>query len=82
MRKKHDIMYLEDKKRSAARQEVKIMKNYVVRWNEKGEVKNKVFVNLEKAEQYGRTKNGAYDITTYVNGFLKKISYYVNEIGR
>ena len=58
------------------------MKNYVVRWNEKGEVKNKVFVNLEKAEQYGRTKNGAYDITTYVNGFLKKISYYVNEIGR
>ena len=58
------------------------MKIYVIRWNEKGEMKNRVFVNLEKAEHYGRTKNGAYDITTYVNGFLKKITYYVNEIGR
>lgn len=58
------------------------MKIYVIRWNEKGEMKNRVFVNLEKAEHYGHTKNGAYDITTYVNGFLKKIAYYVNEIGR
>lgn len=55
------------------------MKIYVVRWNEKGEMKNRAFVNLEKAEHYGSTKNGAYDITTYVNGFLKKIAYYVDE---
>ena len=82
MRKKHDIMYLEFKKRSAERQEVIIMKIYVVRWNEKGEMKNRVFVNLEKAEHYGYTKNDVYDITTYVNGFLKKITYYVNETGR
>ena len=57
------------------------MKIFVIRWNENGEMKNRDFVKSEKAEHYGSTKNGAYDITTYVNGFLKKISYYVNEIG-
>lgn len=54
------------------------MKFYVVRWEEKGVVKTKIFKYLKNAEKYGFKKSREYDITIYVNGIRKYITYYAD----
>lgn len=54
------------------------MKFYVVRWEEKGVVKTKIFKYLKNAEKYGFKKSREYDITIYVNGIRNYITYYAD----